>query len=119
MAGQIIPREAWLEWFQAFTQQHHGWLISVELAGPAGFDNRIADERPLESISVLANGSIEVRVGGEAPLIHRIAEPFGVRVTESSPGAIAIVTIDSQTEQTRIRFRMPIAPELVDGVIPG
>lgn len=117
MGERVIPKESWSEFLSAFSGQHHGWLVTIEVRERDGATDTVADERPLKKIALEGNDDIEIVVGDTGTIHERIAGASEVRVHESAPEAIESLTIDSPICQTTIRFRTAVPPVLVDGVI--
>ncbi|MBK5259393.1 MAG: DUF5335 family protein [Thermoanaerobaculia bacterium] len=117
MSERVIPRQSWSEFLSAFSGQHYGWLVTIEIREGDGAMHTVADERPLKKIAFEGNDDIEIVVGDTGTIHERIAGATELRVHESAPEAIESLTIDSPIWQTTIRFRTAIPPVLVDGVI--
>src|SRR5437660_7629899 len=62
MRTQEITREEWNSFFNTFSQQHEGWLATLEIFGPEVGAQKEAHELSLEGIS-LGSGT------GESPKI--------------------------------------------------
>ena len=102
-----IEKNDWGRFFESFTMQHDHWLVAVD------------DERellPLEGI-VARDGQISVHLGSDIRHHRRIIIDTS-RVDVLQDGAVdegvAITARDGST--TRLRFRSPMPPELVDGI---
>ena len=103
-----IEKSDWSGFFESFTLQHSRWLVSVD-------DER--DTLPLEGI-VSRDGHIVVTLGGDVRHHRRIsidAERVSVAQTGGVDEGLSIESKDGHL--TRLRFRSPAAPELVDGVV--
>lgn len=125
MSTQSIPREQWNNFFDSFSRQHEGWLATLEV-----FDNDIgaqeqARELPLSGISLSSakdEDSIALMLGREPEdhITHIIEEPEQVWVEKTVDGVNAALEIESKDQtKTLLRFRSPVLPELVDGVVLG
>lgn len=125
MPTQTIPREQWNNFFDSFSRQHEGWLTTLEV-----FDNDIgaqeeARELPLSGISLSSakdEDSIALMLGKEPGdhITHIIGEPEQVWVETTSEGVNSALEIEAKDHtKTLLRFRSPILPELVDGVVRG
>src|ERR1700737_3078737 len=102
MSTRTIPLEKWKSFFDAFTRQHHGWLVTIGDAAP----------EPLERVS--ADGrNIEVRAGSSH---YRLPNTTTVVVTTADNDETAIDHLE--IDHLTIRFRAAINPQLVDGVMP-
>jgi hypothetical protein len=120
MVTREIPRSGWSEYFDAFSRRHDGWLVTIEV-----FDKELgaqveAEERPLKGISAgRQKHEIEIITGGEPDdsLTRIIERPTRVQVEETSAGAEAAISIESEDEGTTlVRFRSAALPETVDGL---
>jgi hypothetical protein len=118
-----IPRSEWRSFLEVFSRQHEGWLATLELAGrdiaqpPAG-------EFPLKEVALtsVVGGSEGITINlGKTPeehLKHTVIEPTHVWLVQTSEGADAALEIESADDtKTLLRFRSPVLPELVDGVV--
>jgi hypothetical protein len=107
MSERQIPAESWKSFLDAFTRQHHGWLVNIDDSEP----------EPLEEVRA-SGRDIEIRAGS---VTRRIPDAKSVRVAASDADETAIdhVEIASGSERLTIRFRAAISPELVDGVAPA
>ena len=123
METQSIPREQWSNFFDAFSQQHEGWFTTLEI-----FDTDIgaqeqARELPLSGVSLSSatnENSIAVSLGSEPGdhITHIVQEPEQVWVEKTADGVNAALEIESKDQtKTLLRFRSPVLPELVDGVV--
>ena len=109
MSTCSIPSAEWSNFFDSFTRQHYGWLVTVDTDA-----DRVAEEEPLESIRWSADG-IEIRAGDSH---YRLARPSIVTVTtdDNDPTAVDRLELESGIEKVTLRFRAVINPELVDGM---
>jgi hypothetical protein len=131
MLVDAIPREQWGTFAEQFSRQHRGWLVSVEVtdtrllevdpeqARAAG--RVLARDRALREVAFdLEGGTGQFRVVvGEEPdrVAHEIRRPVSVRPEMSDDGAHQGVRIDdADGKTTRVRFRAPALPELLDGI---
>ena len=105
-----IERNDWARFFESFTMQHDRWLVSVDGE---------KETLPLEGITTRDDGNVVVTLGGDISH-HRkiIIDAKAVRV-EQEGGVDEGVEIESNDgHTTRLRFRSPMPPELVDGIAP-
>ena len=123
MATQSIPREQWSNFFDLFSRQHEGWLATLEvLANDMGAQEE-ARELPLSGVSLSSakdEDSIALMLGKEPGdhITHIVQEPEQVWVERTSEGVNSALEIESKDQtKTLLRFRSPVLPELVDGVI--
>ena len=124
MQTQEIPRHEWNNFFDSFSRQHEGWLATLEV-----FDSEVgaqeeAHELPLEGVSVASEAdkseSITISLGRtpEDHISHTITKPEHVWLEKTDDGADAALEIESEDEpKILLRFRSPVPPEFVDGVV--
>jgi hypothetical protein len=103
-----IERNDWGRFFESFTMQHDHWLVSVDGE---------KDTLPLEGISTRDDGNVVITLGGDISH-HRRITIDGKKVTvEQRDGVDQGVAIESRDgHTTRLAFRSPMPPELVDGI---
>lgn len=123
MPVREIPRDDWVMFLESFSRLHDGWLITIDVLGAP--DERLkARESALKSITAdLRNQgedsiSILARDTPHDEVTHIIKAPSHVRLMEMETGAHEGLQIESKSGQTAIvRFRSPMLPELVDGIV--
>jgi hypothetical protein len=124
MSARDIPRDEWGQFCERFSRQHRGGRVTLESVAPFGDTRMLAHELPLQGITLDKAGShqaeIVVTVGQDSgeQLTHAIAAPARLLFWETEAGAhegLDIASADGQV--TRIRFRVPILLEAMDGVI--
>jgi Family of unknown function (DUF5335) len=124
MPTQEIPRDEWKSFFDKFTQQHEGWLASLEIFAPDVGAQQEALDLPLEGISTTAkeNGPQTIAISlGKTPedhVTHTIADPMRLWLEQTSQRANAALEIESADEvKTLLRFRSPLPADMVDGAV--
>src|SRR5213083_524812 len=124
MPTQEIPREEWNSFFDSFSRQHEGWLATLEVLGPEIGAQEEAHELPLEGVSISSGTNeaetIAITIGKtpEDHISHTILKPAHVWLEQTQDGADAVLEIESEDDsKTLLRFRSPVPPELVDGVV--
>jgi len=122
MSTQEIPREEWQSFFEVFSRQHEGWLATLELLGSDIGAQEEAHELPLEGLSVESDEAKAIVISlGRSPqyhVTHTISRPEHVWLEQTPEGANAALEIESRGDsKALLRFRSPILPELVDGVV--
>jgi hypothetical protein len=101
-----IERNDWGRFFESFTMQHDQWLVSVDGE---------KESMPLEGI-VERDGRVVVHLGRDISHHRRITIDAARVVVEQDGGIDQGVDIEaSDGHVTRLRFRSPMPPELVDG----
>ena len=124
MPTQEIPREQWNNFFNSFSRQHEGWLATLEVfATDAGAQREVSDV-PFEGISLDSDnersGSVVINVGMTPAdhVSHKIDHPVHIWLQQTETGADAALEIEAEDDsKTLLRFRSPMLPELVDGVV--
>ncbi|PWT94446.1 MAG: hypothetical protein C5B55_02715 [Blastocatellia bacterium] len=121
---QQIPRTQWTSFFDSFSRQHEGWIASLEVFSTDLGAQQEADELPFEGISVdTTNDELQAVVIsiGKPPVehvTHTINQPKRVWLQRTSDGADESLEIEAaDNSKILLRFRSPVPPELVDGVV--
>jgi hypothetical protein len=125
MKTKEIPGSDWPAFFDTFSRQHQGWLITLEIFGAeigAQVEGRLValdgitaewDEQEGSSIIIMA------RAKPDGHITHTISRPSEVSVEQTDEGADAALAIKAEDGTTAlIRFRSAILPEMVDAVAP-
>lgn len=119
MPTRQIPREEWNAFFRMFSEQHEGWLSSVELLSPEAGHMVEAKELPLQGISLETKGTGApeiVVVAGTTPerhLSHAIRNPIEVWTREED-GVVQTVEIRSPDQTTLLQLKMARQPGLTE-----
>lgn len=90
--------------------QHDHWLVRVDGE---------RESLPLEGITTRDDGNVVVTLGGDISHHRRIVIDVAAVRVEQEGGVdqgIEIESADGHT--TRLEFRSPMPPELVDGIAP-
>jgi hypothetical protein len=124
METKEIPRSEWRSFFDVFTRQHEGWLATLEMFGPEIGAQPEPGEFPLRTVTLTSvvgeSEAIEISLGKtpQDHLKHTVIEPTHVWLVQTSEGANAALEIESADDtKTLLRFRSPVLPEFVDGVV--
>ena len=124
MATQEIPRDQWPSFFETFTQQHEGWLASLEVFASDIGAQEEARDLPLEGISTTSKDdkpqAIAISLGKSATdhITHTIADPTRLWLEQTPQRANAALEIESGDKvKTLLRFRSPLPAEMVDGAV--
>jgi Family of unknown function (DUF5335) len=118
-----VTRNDWTSFFDIFSKQHEGWLASLEVLGDQIGAQHEVVELPLEGISVNAEEDPESLIisFGKTPedhVTHTVERPRHVWINQTIEGADESLEIEEEDNQkTLLRFRSPIRPELVDGIV--
>jgi hypothetical protein len=108
-AVKPVPRSEWSAFFESFTLQHSAWLVNVDGEKEA---------MPLDRITASESGRIVIHLGSDL-LHHRIITIDGASVGTAQQGGVTEAVEISSVEgrPTRLTFRSPMPPQLVDGVV--
>ncbi len=123
MATQEIRRDDWVSFFDSFSRQHAGWLVTVEVSRLDIGAQTEARELPLDGISADLKGpgsdkiAVVVRTR-HGDLTHTMTEPLKVRLQETEQHAHQALQIESADgTSTIVRFRSTMPTERVDGFV--
>jgi hypothetical protein len=121
MPTREVPRHTWADYFDRFSRQYRGWLVSLEVIGRDS--RRQVHELPLVGITAelqAARGDrIAICLGTctNEHLTHIIPTATRVRLQKTEKGADEGVEITSAVGGTTpLRFRSAVRPEWVDGL---
>jgi Family of unknown function (DUF5335) len=124
MKTKEIPRSEWPKFFNSFSLQYEGWLVTLEI-----LDSQIGaqvESRELPLIGIIADsddvsGDEIAIIIGAAPrdhITHNIRRPTQVSLEQTDEGADAALAIKSEDGVTALaRFRPALSPETVEGVV--
>lgn len=130
----IIRSADWAVFCGRFSHQHHGWLITVAerpAVPPADATDSVSQEPrviardlPLGEVRVDRVGrSVRIVVTAGAPsstVRYVVADPSRLVFERTPEGAHRGLSIESpEGRTTEVRFRVPILPEMVDGLAAG
>ena len=119
-----IPKNEWPKFFDNFSRQHEGWLVTLEIFGTE-FGAQ-AQERELTFAGIVdewdeIHGNQIVIMVGEKPddhITHSIANPIQVSLEQTDEDAHAVLAIKSANGvMALMRFRSQMLPEIVDGLV--
>lgn len=124
MSTHEIPREQWDSFFHSFSQQHEGWLATLEVFDAAVGAQPEAEELPFEGISLDSgdgeSNAVVISFGKSASehVTHTILQAEHIWLQQTPEGADASLEIKaSDDSNTLLRFRSPMLPEFVDGIV--
>ena len=125
-----VPRDQWRERCEAFSREHHGWLVNLrrvetallarDRARALAEGEMLADNRPLEGVGYdeqQGEVGLTVTLGGAGGRAD-FAVPGVVRlIRERQDGAHLGLRIDTRDgTSTLVEFRAPAVPEALDGL---
>lgn len=124
MKTKQITRNEWPSFFDSFSRQHDGWLVTLEVFQPEIGAQVEARELALEGVTAELNDSdkdkIEIMIGGKPNrhVTHTIANPTEVSLEQTDDGADQALAIKSADDtMTLLRFRSAMRPEMVDAMV--
>lgn len=123
MSTREVSRNEWTRFFDVFSKQHEGWIASLEVFGDQIGAQAEAVELPFEGISVSAEDepqSLVINLGrtAEDHISHTIERPRHVWLRQTEEGANdSLEIVEEGNQKTLLRFRSPMLPELVDGIV--
>ena len=124
MSTQEIPREQWNNFFDSFSRQHEGWLATLELLTTDLGAQKEANELAFEGISLNSGNAapqaivINLARSSTDHVTHVVDHPRHVWLQRTDEGADASLEIESDDDaKTLLRFRAPMRPEFVDGIV--
>lgn len=123
MKTKEIPKNEWPKFFDDFSREHEGWLVTLEVFGTEFGaqvqEHELTFEGIVDEWDEIQGNRIVIMVG-EKPddhLTHTFARPTQVSLEETDEGADAVLAIKSADGvMALMRFRSPMLPERVDGV---
>jgi len=124
MPTQEIPRDEWTTFLDRFSQQHEGWLSTLEILGTDIGAQEEAHDLPLEGITATSKDNMPETIAislGRAPddhVTHTITKPTRIWLEQTPQGANAVLEIESADEEkTLLRFRSALPADMVDGIV--
>jgi hypothetical protein len=123
MQTREVPRDQWKSFFDGFSRQHEGWIVTLELLAADIGDQDESTRLPLVGISADVKGEnrIEISVGGrrDAHLTHIINDPKQVWITERDDGIHDALEVESgDGRRTIVSFRR-VAPVQTERQLPS
>jgi Family of unknown function (DUF5335) len=124
MQTRDIPREQWVRFFDDFSKNHEGWIVTLEVLGSDIGDQEEADRLPLVGISAdlkAREDRLEIIVGGrpDADVTRFIERPKHVWVKEPRiPGDEAIEIESEDGIKTLLNFHH-VRPEETERQLPA
>ena len=116
-----IPRPAWTSTLDNFSEIHEGWLVSLDVLGPAIGAQPEVSNLPLLGVTAERGADAAITISaGRSPsehVTHTIHAPSRVYLERREDGADVALEIES-ADGTRsiLRFRTTALPETVDGI---
>ena len=124
MKTKEIPKEEWGRFFDCFSRRHEGWLVTLEILdaeiGAQVEERELALKGIVNEWDEIKGNEIMIMVGTERAghVTHSIGNASQVSLEQTEGGADVALAIKSADETTALlRFRSPMFPELVDGLV--
>lgn len=120
-----IREVEWRPFLEAFSREHRAWLATVDRSEPGGLPHVEISERPLAAVTAHAEpggGSwieIAFQQDSGADTSVEVGAPARLTVDDTGGAARTLEIEDEEGGLTRVRFRVPSPPGLIDGVTPG
>jgi hypothetical protein len=101
MQTRDIPREQWVRFFDDFSKNHEGWIVTLEVLGADIGDQEEANNLPLVGISAdlkARENRVEIIVGGrpDVDLTRIIERPKHIWVKEPGLPGDEAMEIESE-----------------------
>ena len=124
MITREIPKEEWGRFFDSFSRRHEGWMVTLEILGAeigAQVEEReLALQGIVDEWDEIKGNAIMIMVGMKPNdhLTHTIGNATQVSLEQTEGGADEALAIKSADGTTALlRFRSPMLPEIVDGLM--
>jgi hypothetical protein len=124
MKTKEIPKKEWPKFFDSFSRQHEGWLVTLEILGSdigAQVEEReLAFEGIVDEWNEVQGNQIRIMFGAKPDdhITHSIGRPTALSLEQTDEGADAALAIKSADGVTALlRFRSSMLPEMVDAVM--
>ena len=124
MQTREIPREQWIKFFDDFSKNHEGWIVTLEVLGPDIGDQEEADRLPLVGVSAdvkAHENRIEIIVGGrpDVDVTHFIERPKHIWVKEPRMSGDEVIEVESEDGiKTLLNFHH-VRPEETERQLPA
>src|SRR5258705_3737731 len=124
MLAREIPRDQWVKFFDTFSKQHEGWIVTVELIGAQLGDQEESTRLPLVGISADTKGRqkrVDIIVGGrrDGNLTRIINAPKRVWLKEPEEPAHEAIQAESEDGVTTLVHFRHVPPEQGERQLPG
>jgi len=123
MKTKEIAKNEWPKFFDAFSRQHEGWLVDLEIFGSEIGAQVEERQLTLEGITDESKGTegntIMIMIGAKPDdhITHSIARPTQVNLEQTDEGADAVLAIKGEDGTTALlRFRSTVLPQMVDAI---
>ena len=124
MKTKQIVRDEWPKFFDSFSRQHEGWLVTLEIfatdIGAQVEERELAFEGIVDEWNEALGNQIIIMMGAKPDdhITHTIAHPTNVSLEQTDEGADVALAITSEGGAVALlRFRSPMLPAMVDGIV--
>lgn len=121
-AGDMeVQHEEWIRFLDSFSRQHQDWIISIEVASPAGRLMEVEQNR-FQGISMdrtegKERAYVEVGDTRDQHFTHIVDDPTRIRLKRDEAGVHEGLEIDSADGTTTvIRFQHAARPDVLDDI---
>jgi hypothetical protein len=123
MSTREIPREQWIKFFDDFSKQHEGWIVTLEVLGSDIGDQEESAGLPLIGISADLKdreNRIEIMTGGrpETHMTRIINTPTRVWLKEPEEVAHEAIDVESEDGTTTLLRFWHVPPEKTERQLP-
>jgi len=114
MDTRTIPEDQWIEYFDRFSRDHVGCMVSIEVLDRQSGPQHVAQDLPLEGISFDHKGtrptSIEISAGDRPArhVSHLIDMPLHIREAQEDNGNIDVQIEPATGPVTLVHVRRPV-----------
>jgi len=123
MLSREIPREQWIRFFDDFSKQHEGWIVTWEVLGSDIGDQEKTKRLPLVGITADVKGDkprIDVMVGGrlDAHVSQIIEAPKRVWFKEPEEVGHEAIEVESEDGKVTLVTFSHVDPEVAERQLP-
>jgi hypothetical protein len=114
MQTYTIPEDQWMEFFDAFSRDHVGWRVSIEVLDREAGPEHVAEDLPLQGISFDTKGTrpsaIQISAGDfpDAHVRHVVDLPLHIRRAEEPSGDVDVQIEPATGPVTLLHLRNPV-----------
>ena len=123
MLSREIPREQWIRFFDDFSKQHEGWIVTWEVLGSDIGDQEKTKRLPLVGITADVKGDkprIDVMVGGrlDAHVSQIMEAPKRVWFKEPEEVGHEAIEVESEDGKVTLVTFSHVDPEVAERQLP-
>jgi hypothetical protein len=120
MAWHAIPQRHWGKFLRRFAREHETWLVSAETGDGQTASPQPPSLEPLRDVRLVDTSRgprVVVTLGGEPAHRLIIDQPTRIAIDETPDGAHGGIAIEGEQGRVRLRFRIAVPADMVDGLI--